>query len=81
MSLRKEIIDVCSEIYYSIAMDAFGISGATCKSEYVSVMGDHLDWAMTDDYSEYESSQQAREFYKALPHSERVALIESSFLG
>jgi hypothetical protein len=84
----REIIQVCRDQYSCIAMDAFGINGATSKSDYVSVMADQLHWVMepgqftrsTPD-SEREVSEKAQELYASLTHRARTELIGRAYQG
>tara|TARA_R110000824_G_scaffold198356_4_gene382354 strand:+ start:395 stop:685 length:291 start_codon:yes stop_codon:yes gene_type:complete len=79
--LVKEIVGVCSDIYDHIAMDAFGINGATDVGEYVSVISDHLHWETSEAGSGL-LSVEAKEFYnQRCTFRTQKQIVGSSFLG
>ena len=72
----EELNIILADIYDAIAMDAFGVNGATSKWEYVSVMADHLSWSedtlMSDD---------ARHVYHSLTLNAQRELVGRSYPG
>jgi hypothetical protein len=85
--LCEEIIQVCREQYECIAMDAFGVNGATSKSDYVSVMADQLHWVMEPSqplarlFSRREVSGKAQELWASLTYRARTEFLGRAYLG
>jgi hypothetical protein len=79
----KGLVRVCQDIYNDIAMDAFGINGATDVGEYVSVVSDHLYWEVSSVHSgNYGLSKEAKDFYnKRCTFRTQKQIVGSSFKG
>ena len=72
----KELIGICHDIYDAIATDSFGINGATSKSDYVSVIAEHLSWS-----EDGLMSHEARSLYTALTSTARDELVGRAYLA
>jgi hypothetical protein len=72
----KELKEACRHIYDEIAMDAFGVNGATDKDGYVCVMADHLCWRY-----DTLTSDEARKLYNNLTFSAQAELIGQTYQG
>jgi hypothetical protein len=80
MALLPETVEelkvICRDIYDAIAMDAFGINGATDKDEYVNVIADHLSWS--DDTL---MSDEARKLYHHLTFDAQLEMVGQTYPG